>query len=91
MNPISLALTAIRVITTLRPSTPVDEPAPAPVAKRGKKAAPVVVKKNYKPLIRAAAIIVMIGAGYYAGQMDSSAALAMLTSIDLNGIMALFQ
>lgn len=89
MNPISLALTAIRVITTLRPSTPVDEPAPAP--KRGKKAAPVVVKKNYKPLIRAAAIIVMIGAGYYAGQMDSSAALAMLTSIDLNGIMALFQ
>ena len=94
MNPISLALTAIRVITTLRPTAPTEAPAPTPAPKRGKKAAPVVVepkRKNYTPLYLALATGVTVAAGLYSGHIDGTAALAMLTSIDLNGIMALFQ
>ncbi|GAA0247103.1 hypothetical protein LNAOJCKE_0428 [Methylorubrum aminovorans] len=94
MNPISLALTAIRVITTLRPSTPVDAPTPAPAPKRGKKAAPVAVTprpKNYKPLVLAAATGLTVAAGLYSGHIDGTAALSMISSIDFNGIMAIFQ
>lgn len=95
MNPFTFLPVALRLLTVLRPTPPADEPAPvAAPAKRGKKAvAPVAVApkpKNYTPLLRAVAALTAIGAGYYSGQMDGTAALSMLSTIDLNGILALF-
>lgn len=96
MNPFTFLPLALRVLSTLRPtSSPAEEPAPVPTpAKRGKKAitaAPVPPKpKNFAPLLRAVAVLIAIGAGYYLGQMDGTAALSMLSTIDLNGILALF-
>lgn len=95
MNPFTFLPVALRLLTMLRPTPPADEPAPVPTpAKRGKKAittAPVLPKpKNFTPLLRAVAVLTAIGAGYYLGQMDGTAALTMLSTIDLTGILALF-
>ncbi|MFJ7438222.1 hypothetical protein ACIQW5_11250 [Methylorubrum thiocyanatum] len=97
MNPFTFLPLALRILSTLRPTSPADEPAPAltPTKRRGKAvepapAVPKVVRKNFTPLLRAVAVLIAIGAGYYLGQMDGTAALTMLSTIDLNGILALF-
>lgn len=99
MNPFTLIPLAIRLLSVVRPTPPADEPAPVPTPakRRGKAAAPAsapivpkVVRKNFTPLLRAVAVLIAIGAGYYLGQMDGTAALSMLSTIDLNGILALF-
>lgn len=99
MNPFTFLPVALRLLTVLRPTPPAEEPAPAPTPakRRGKAVAPApapivskVVRKNFTPLLRAVAALTAIGAGYYLGQMDGTAALSMLSTIDLNGILALF-
>lgn len=99
MNPFTFLPLALRVLSTLRPTSQADEPAPAPTPtkRRGKAVEPApapivpkVVKRNWRPLVLALATAVTVGAGLYSGHIDGTAALTMLGTIDLAGILALF-